>query len=163
MCSNNNQLGKKKFQNCSITVYCNVMFCNYPSISSLFKHLGMYVCINLYHCPHLAAVMVPMFLCRAWSSNWVRKLPNAIPCRLASALLFICSCCSGRLMSAFMAAFKVLIACSTMLRKELYGGSFLSSEFDQKWQDCSELVCRHKWKSYVHLGRGLALPVTENH
>ena len=66
-------------------------------------------------------------------------------------------------MSAFMAAVKVLIACSMMLRNELYGGSFLSSEFDQEWQDCSELVCRHKWKSYVHLGRGLALPVTENH
>ena len=66
-------------------------------------------------------------------------------------------------MSAFMAAFKVLIACSTMLRNELYGGSFLSSEFDQEWQDCSELVRRRKWKSHVHLGRGLALPVTENH
>ena len=47
-------------------------------------------------------------------------------------------------MSAFMAAVKVLIACSMMLRNELYGGSFLSSEFDQEWQDCSELVCRHK-------------------
>ena len=31
-------------------------------------------------------------------------------------------------MSAFMAAFKALIACSTMLRNGLYGGSFLSSE-----------------------------------
>ena len=32
-------------------------------------------------------------------------------------------------MSAFMAAFKALMACLTMLRKGLYGGSFLSSEF----------------------------------
>ena len=96
------------------------MFCNYPSISSLFKHLGMY------HWPHLAAVIVPMYLYRTWSSNWVRKLPNAIPCRLASSLLSICSCCSGRLMSAF----KTLMACSTMLRNGLYGGSFLSSEFE---------------------------------
>ena len=31
-------------------------------------------------------------------------------------------------MSAFMAAFKALMACSTMLRNALYGGSFLSSE-----------------------------------
>ena len=105
------------------------MFFNYPSISSLFKHLGMYVFINLYHWPHLAAVIVPMFLCRVWSSKWVRKLPNAIPCRHAFSLLFICSCCSGRLMCAFMAAFKALMACSTMLRNGLYGGSFLSSEF----------------------------------
>ena len=81
------------------------MFFNYPSISSLFKHLGMYVCISLYHWPHLAGVIVPMFLCRVWSSKWVRKLPNAIPCRRAFSLLFICSCCSGRHMSAFMAAF----------------------------------------------------------
>ena len=59
----------------------------------------------------------------------MRKLPNATPCRLASSLLFICSCCSGRLISAFMAAFKALMACSTMLRNGLYGGSFLSLEF----------------------------------
>ena len=59
----------------------------------------------------------------------MRKLPNATPCRLASFLLFICSCCSGRLISAFMAAFKALMACSTMLRNGLYGGSFLSLEF----------------------------------
>jgi len=32
-------------------------------------------------------------------------------------------------MSAFLAAFKALMACSTMLRNGLYGGSFLSSEF----------------------------------
>ena len=32
-------------------------------------------------------------------------------------------------MSTFMAAFKALMACSTMLRNGLYGGSFLSSEF----------------------------------
>ena len=32
-------------------------------------------------------------------------------------------------MSAFMAAFKALMACSTMLRNGLYCGSFLSSEF----------------------------------
>ena len=31
-------------------------------------------------------------------------------------------------MSAFMAAFKTLITCSTMLRNGLYGGSFSSSE-----------------------------------
>ena len=47
----------------------------------------MYVCINLYHCPQLAAVTKLMFLCRAWSSNWVRKLHNASPCRLASPLV----------------------------------------------------------------------------
>ena len=88
----------------------------------------MYVCINLYHCPHLAAVIVPVSLQGLKCSNWVRKLPSVIPCRLTSALLFICSCCSGRLMSAFMAAFKALIACSTMLRNGLYGGSFFSSE-----------------------------------
>ena len=89
----------------------------------------MYVCISLYHWPHLAAVIVPMFLCRVWSSKWVRKLLNAIPCRRAFSLLFICSCCSGRLMSAFMAAFKALMACLTMLRNGLCGGSFLNSEF----------------------------------
>ena len=32
-------------------------------------------------------------------------------------------------MSAFMAAFKAQMACSTMLRNGLYCGSFLSSEF----------------------------------
>ena len=32
-------------------------------------------------------------------------------------------------MSAVMAAFKALMACLTMLRNGLYGGSFLSSEF----------------------------------
>ena len=53
----------------------------------------------------------------------MRQLPNAIPCRLASALSFICSCCSGQLMSTFMAAFKALIACSMMLRNGLYDGS----------------------------------------
>ena len=51
MWSNNNQLRKKKVQKC---------FFNYPSISSLYKNLGMYVCISLYHWPHLAAVIVPI-------------------------------------------------------------------------------------------------------
>ena len=32
-------------------------------------------------------------------------------------------------MSAFMAAFKALMACLTLLRNGLYGGSFLRSEF----------------------------------
>ena len=32
LCSKNNQPRKKKFQNCSITVFCHVLFCNYPSI-----------------------------------------------------------------------------------------------------------------------------------
>ena len=85
MCSNNNQLRSSIRVhinvmfcncNCSITVHINVMFCNYPSISSLIKHLGMYVCINLYHCPHLAAVIVPMFLCRAWSVAIECGLPS---------------------------------------------------------------------------------------
>ena len=147
MCSNNNQLREKKFQNCSLTVYRNVIFCNYPSISSLFKHLRIYVCINLYHCPHLAAVIVPIFLCRAWSSKWVWKWPNAIPCSLASALLFICSCCSGRLMSAFITAFKALIACSTMLRNGLFGGGFLSSELGPGMAGLLWAGAPPKWKS----------------
>ena len=37
--SNNSQLRKKKFQNCSITLCCNVMLCTYPSIFSLFNPL----------------------------------------------------------------------------------------------------------------------------
>ena len=59
----------------------------------------------------------------------MRKLPNAISCHLASSLLLICFLCSGRLMSAFIAAFKALMAFSTMLRNGLYGERFLSSEF----------------------------------
>ena len=60
-------------------------------------------------------------------------LPSAIPCRLASALLFICSYCCERLTSAFMAAFKALNACSTELRNGLYGGFLiLSSELEQR-------------------------------
>ena len=100
----------------------------------------MYVCVNLYHSSHLATVMVPMFLCRTWSSNWVQKLPRVISCHLASALLCICSCCSGWLTSTVMAAFKALIVCSTMLRNCLYGGSFLIPPRNAEWKT-SPLVC----------------------
>ena len=82
----------------------------YPSICSLFRQRGRYVCIKRSHCPHLAGVIVPTFRCR-----------------LASSRAFICCCTSGRLISVLMAASNALIPCSTMLRKGLYGGSFLSS------------------------------------
>ena len=99
----------------------------YPSICSLFRQRGRYVCIKRNHCPHLSGVVVPTFRCNAYSRSWVRWCPSAIPCRLASSRLFICCCTSGRLISALMAALSVLILCSTMLRNGLYGGSFLSS------------------------------------
>ena len=61
-------------------------------------------------------------------------------------------------MSAFMVAFKALIACSTMLRNGLCGGSFLSSELGREIEGLL-------WAGAprVHLGRDLALPVPENH
>ena len=53
-------------------MYCNVLFCNHPSTSSLFKHLGMYVYkINLYHIPHLPAVIAPCISAGPEGSNSV--------------------------------------------------------------------------------------------
>ena len=90
----------------------------YPSIISLFKHLGRYVCIKRYHCALLAAVTVSMFLCRASSSCCVRNSPNEIPLALASSLLSMRLWISGREMSDLIAAFRQLIACSTIFREK---------------------------------------------
>ena len=64
------------------------------------------------------ALVVGVFRCRIATAECV-KLPRAISRRLASSLLFICSCISGRLMSALIADFKVLIACCTMFKNGL--------------------------------------------
>ena len=101
----------------------------YPSIFSLFRQRGRYVCIKRNHCPHFAGVIVPTFGCNACSRCWVWWCPSAIPCRLASSRLFICCCISGRLISVLMAALSALILFSTVLRNGLYDGSFLSSVF----------------------------------
>ena len=90
----------------------------YPSIISLFKHLGRYVCIKRYHRALLAAVTVSMFLCRASSSCCVRNSPDEIPLALASSLLSMRLWISGREMSDLIAAFRQLIACSTIFRKK---------------------------------------------
>jgi len=95
----------------------------YPSICSLFRQRGRYVCIKRNHCPYLAGVIVPTFRCNAYSRSWVQWCPSAIPCRLASSWLFLCSYTSGWL----IAPLSTLILCSTMLKNGLCGGSFLSS------------------------------------
>ena len=75
-----------------------------------------------YHCALLAAVVVSIFLCRASCSCCVRNSLSGIPRTLASSLSAIRLWISGREMSA-------LIACSTMFKKGLLGGSILNSVF----------------------------------
>ena len=57
-----------------------------------------------------------MFLCRASRSCCVWKSSSGILRALASSLLSISLWISGRKMSTLMAALRLLIACSTMLR-----------------------------------------------
>ena len=70
-----------------------------------------------YHCTLLAAVIVSIFLCSASFSCCVRNSPSRIPRTLASSLSSIRLWISGREMSALIAAFRQLIACSTMFKK----------------------------------------------
>ena len=74
-----------------------------------------------YHCALLAAVIVSIFLCRASCSCCVRNSPSGIPRTLASSLSSIRLCISGREMSALIAAFRQLIARSTMFKKRTIG------------------------------------------
>ena len=98
------QLGERLRSLCrEIKIYWVI----YPSIFSLFRQRGRYVCIKRNHCLHLAEVIVPSFRCNAFSRSWVRWCPSAIPCRLASTLLFICCCTSERLISALMASYSI--------------------------------------------------------
>ena len=82
-----------------------------------------------YHCPLLDAVIVSIFLCRTSCSCCVRNSPSGIPRTLASSLSSIRLWISGRKMSALVAAFRQLIACSTLFRKGLCGGSIFRSVF----------------------------------
>ena len=98
-----------------------------PWMASLFKQRGMYVCMKRYHCPHFADVIIPIFRCRASRRRWVRNSPKG-SCRFLTASLSpIKRWISGREMSAFIAALRALIACSTMFKNGLHGGSFRNS------------------------------------
>ena len=59
--------------------------------------------------------------------NCVWKLPSVSPRFLVSSLSSILTCTSGLEISALMAPFRQLIACSTMFRKGLCGGNFFGS------------------------------------
>ena len=72
-----------------------------------------------YHCALLTAVIVSIFLCRASCSEFVRNSPSGIPRTLTSSLSSRSLWISGPEMSALVAAFRQLIACSTMFRKRL--------------------------------------------
>ena len=96
----------------------------YPSIASLLRHRGKYVCIKRYHCPHLAAVMVPMFRCRACCNSWVRV---KLTVRISPSELYA---------KSFVDTAEIISARGVMWKyalKNAYGPLFCSQIFYENW------------------------------
>ena len=89
-----------------------------------------------------------------------RTAPSAIPCRLASSRLFSCIWIAGCEISAFNAALRVLMACSTMLRlSNVEAWVFLAEYWLLGWQHFDALELHRRWRTWARL-HGLAVVVS---